>query len=58
MQVLEYFPFRIGQVINENLDEEEFSILEEIRIRCGRPIVLKLRNNDKVLDYKITTQVE
>ena len=56
MQVLEYFPFRIGQVINENLDEEEFSILEEIRIRCGRPIVLKLRNNDKVLDYKITTQ--
>ena len=56
MNILEYFPFRIGQVIKENLNEEEFSILEEIRIRCSRPIVLKLRNSDKVLEYKITTQ--
>lgn len=56
MNVLEYFPCRIGQVIKENLSEEELKVLEEIRIRCCRPVVLKLRNNDKILNYIISTQ--
>lgn len=56
MDVLEYFPSRIGQAIKENLSEEELNVLEEIRIRCCRPVVLKLRNNDKILNYIISTQ--
>lgn len=56
MQILEYFPTRIGQVIKNNLNSNESNILEEIRIRAGKPIILKLRNENKVLDYIIGTQ--
>ena len=56
MQILEYFPGKIGQVIKNNLNNNESNILEEIRIRVNKPIILKLRNNNKVLDYIINTQ--
>lgn len=56
MSILEYFPNRIGEVIINNLNKDEFNILEEIRIRCCRPIVLKLRNTDKILNYIVSTQ--
>lgn len=56
MQILEYFPNRIGQVINDNLNEVEKNMLEEIRIRAGKPIILKLRNHNKILDYIISSQ--
>ena len=56
MQILEYFPSRIGQVIIDNLNEEEKNVLEEIRIRVGKPIILKLRNESKILDYIVKTQ--
>ena len=56
MQILEYFPVRIGQVIKNNLNNNESNILEEIRIRVGKPIILKLRNENKILDYIINTQ--
>ena len=56
MQILEYFQIRIGQVIKESLSNDEFNILEEIRIRAGKPIILKLRNKSKILNYIINTQ--
>ena len=36
MQILDYFPSRIGQVIKDNLNEVEKNMLEEIRIRVGK----------------------
>ena len=56
MQILEYFPSRIGQVIKDNLNEVEKNMLEEIRIRVGKPIILKLRNESKIFDYIVKTQ--
>ena len=56
MQILEYFPVRIGQVISNSLNNDEKESLEEIRIRVNRPIILKVRNNNKILNYIITTQ--
>ena len=56
MQILEYFPSKIGQVISENLNAQDREILEEIRIRVKKPIILKLRNENKILDYIISTQ--
>ena len=56
MQILEYFPSKIGQVISENLNAKDREILEEIRIRAKKPIILKLRNESKVLNYIISTQ--
>ena len=56
MQVLEYFPIRIGQVISNSLNKEEKNILEEIRIRVGKPIILKIRTECKILNYIINTQ--
>lgn len=56
MNLLEYFPNRIGQVIKDNLNIDDYNLLEEIRIRVSKPIILKLGNENKVLNYKITTQ--
>lgn len=56
MDILEYFPNRIGQVIKNDLKNSYFNLLEEIRIRVSRPIVLKFSNKEKELDYQITTQ--
>ena len=56
MQVLEYFPVRIGHAIKNNLNDKEKNMLEEIRIRVGKPIILKLRNESKILDYIVKTQ--
>lgn len=56
MNLLEYFPNRIGQVIKDNLNIDDYNLLEEVRIRVSKPIILKLGNENKVLNYKITTQ--
>ena len=56
MQVLEYFPVRIGHAIKNNLNDKEKNMLEEIRVRVGKPIILKLRNQNKILDYIVSTQ--
>ncbi len=56
MQILDYFPSRIGQVIKDNLNEVEKNMLEEIRIRVGKPIILKIRQNSKIINYIISTE--
>lgn len=56
IDILKYFPKRIGQVIEDNLNKNEYKILEEIRIRVSKPIIIKLNTRDKILNYIITTQ--
>lgn len=56
MQILEYFPNRIVQAIRDSLNEEDYELLEEIRIRVSKPIILKCGNKDKILKYIVTTQ--
>ena len=56
MQIIEYFPNRIVQAIRDSLNEEEYELLEEIRIRVSKPIILKCENKDKILKYIVTTQ--
>ena len=54
-ELLGYFPNNVGNLIkntiskNEKIGEE----LQEIRIRCDRPIILKLRNCEIVIEYKV-----
>ena len=54
MQVLEYLPEKIRNVLNDEV--EDFSQLEEIRLRCGQPIILKLNTGDKIIRNIITTE--
>jgi stage III sporulation protein AA len=57
-EVLKYFPSNIYNLLiktlgqNQNITKE----LQEIRIRCRRPILLKLRQTDIVIDYIVTEQ--
>ena len=54
-EILKYFPETIeNQIANEI--SKNFEELEEIRLRVDRPIVLKLRNSDKVIKYYVTTE--
>ncbi len=56
-EILEYFPSSIYMLIrntiikNNKLDTE----LEEIRVRVGRPIILKTRQVDIIIEYNVTT---
>lgn len=57
-QVIQYFPTNIYNLLintlNNNFQIEEN--LQEIRIRIGRPILLKIRNADIVIEYLVTQQ--
>ena len=46
-QILVYFPQDLQKIIKEEAEEE----LQEIRIRQGKPIVLKIGKNIKILKY-------
>lgn len=53
--ILNYFPEKIQKKIaEETLDK--LDILEEIRIRVSKPIILKFNDSEKVLKYSVTTQ--
>lgn len=56
MEILEYFPIEIGQLIQNNIGQSEMNKLEEIRIRVSKPIILKLANREKIINYKVSTQ--
>ena len=56
MKILEYFPIEIGQLIQNNIEQFEMNELEEIRIRVSKPIILKLANREKIINYKVSTQ--
>lgn len=55
-EILRYFPNKIYQIFF-NLFQENSKIaeeLQEIRMRAERPIILKLRERDLILQYNIT----
>ena len=53
--ILRYFPENIYIVIKENILLET-NLLEEIRFRNNRPIILKFTNKEKILDVIVNTQ--
>ncbi len=56
IEILQYFPSRIGQAIESNLKKENMNVLEEIRIRVSKPIILKLNHKELIINYIITPQ--
>lgn len=56
MDVLEYFPNNIRMNLLKEINIRNYKLLEEIRIRVNRPIILKFNNGLKKLDYIITTE--
>jgi len=59
MEILKFFSSNISQKIKEYLEgqaEDKINILEEIRIRSNRPIILKFNDEEKFIDYTITTE--
>lgn len=51
--ILKCFPNHMRELLKNNIDA---NILEEIRVRNNLPLILKLGENEKVLEYKITTE--
>ena len=51
--VLEYIPISVRNAIEENYTNE----IEEIRLRAGKPLILKIGQETKILNY-ITSQQE
>lgn len=55
-EILKYFPSNIQGLLNSAI-EQNSSIakeLQEIRIRCQRPIILKLRRVDILIEYNVS----
>ncbi len=54
-QILKYFPNQIDSLLRNTLEQDnQFQKdLQEIRIRVQRPILLKMKQADLVIDYKI-----
>lgn len=52
-EILKYFPCNIYNILKKEMDENAIKNIQEIRIRCNRPIILKLRNGDIIIDYII-----
>lgn len=55
-ELIKYFPINIYNLLNNTINqnkkiEEE---LQEIRIRCNRPIILRLRNMEVLIEYNIS----
>lgn len=61
-EILSYFPKRIASEINRKIIQDksadEINLLEEIRIRASRPVILKYTNLEQVLENLIVTQEE
>lgn len=61
-EILSYFPKRIANEINRKIIQDksadEINLLEEIRIRASKPVILKYTNLEQVLDNLIVSQEE
>lgn len=55
MEVLKYLPSKISQKILDNVPDK-LENLEEIRLRLGRPIILKLVDGEKVIKYETSKE--
>lgn len=57
-EILKYFPNMIYCLLKKEFDKEDvFNNLQEIRLHSNRPIILKFRDNDIVINY-IVNQCE
>lgn len=61
-EILSYFPRRIASEINKRINGEkvlqDINLLEEIRFRSSKPVILKFTNKEDILENIITTQEE
>lgn len=61
-EILSYFPRRIAHELNKKLQHnkktDEMNLLEEIRIRTAKPVILKYTNLEQVIDTLIVTPEE
>ena len=56
IDIFEYFPNIIKEELKKEITIVNYKMLEEIRIRVNRPIVLKFNNELKKLEYIINTE--
>lgn len=56
IDILEYFPNNIREMLRKEINISNYKLLEEIRIRVNRPIILKFNHSLKKIDYIITTE--
>ena len=52
--IFKYFPNKIGEIINKEVNEK-YNVLEEIRIRVDKPIILKFNNSEKIVRYNVNS---
>lgn len=61
-EILSYFPRKIANEINKRINGEkalqDINLLEEIRIRSSKPVILKFTNKEEILENVITIQEE
>lgn len=61
-EIVGYFPRRIQKGLDEALShvtmQDGMILLEEIRIRSGKPIILKYTNQEQILEGYIPSQEE
>ena len=50
--IFNYFPINIKNKIYGQV--ASFEGLEEIRLRCNKPVILKFRDYEEILDHTIT----
>ena len=51
-RILKYFPIKLENILKQEIGEK-YNILEEIRIRVGKPIILKFNNYEKIVRYQV-----
>jgi stage III sporulation protein SpoIIIAA len=56
MNVLAYFPSKLSTSISKVLDNEKDELLEEIRLRAGKQVILKFSNKDVLLNEILTVE--
>lgn len=61
-EIIGYFPIRIKKSLDEVLSkvssQDGMILLEEIRLRSGKPIILKYTNQEQILENIILSQEE
>lgn len=53
--IFKCLPNNVRQILDSNLNNTELEWLEEIRFRNNLPLILKIGQAEKVIDYQITT---
>ncbi len=56
LEILEYFPNHIKQVLSDHINLNNYAKLEEIRIRVNKPIILKFTENTEIINKIIQTE--